>query len=298
VVGQPFEGISGQLRIGTGKALATRGRRSAATPVIVRKGAFADNVPNRDLRVTKAHSFFIDNVLIPAEFLVNHRSILWDDRAQEVTVFHIELERHDVIVANGAPAESYRDDGNRWLFQNGNTGWDNPPKPACAPVLTGGRIVDAAWRRFLDRAGPRRGLPLTDEPDLHVRADGRRVDGQRIGAATRFVLTLPLGDVRIVSRSAVPQELGLARDERELGVALGRIAVRQGSAFRTMAVSDPALTEGFHPYERRSSYRWTNGDAVLPAALFDGFIGHVELVLTQAGTTSYIDDGVAPARVA
>ena len=25
--------------------------------------------------------------------------------------------RHDVLLANGAPAESYRDDGNRWLFQ-------------------------------------------------------------------------------------------------------------------------------------------------------------------------------------
>ena len=28
--------------------------------------------------------FYIDGVLIPVEFLVNHRSILWDDRAQEV----------------------------------------------------------------------------------------------------------------------------------------------------------------------------------------------------------------------
>ena len=39
-------------------------------------------------------------------------------RAQEVTVYHIELETHDVLLANGAPAESYRDNGNRWLFQN------------------------------------------------------------------------------------------------------------------------------------------------------------------------------------
>jgi Hint domain/Right handed beta helix region len=39
--------------IGRGQALATRGRRNAATPVIVRKGAIADNVPLRDLRITK-----------------------------------------------------------------------------------------------------------------------------------------------------------------------------------------------------------------------------------------------------
>jgi len=59
--------------IGIGKVLATRGRRNAATPVIVRKGALADNVPHHDLRVTKGHAFYVDGVLIPVEFLVNHR---------------------------------------------------------------------------------------------------------------------------------------------------------------------------------------------------------------------------------
>jgi hypothetical protein len=33
---------------------------------------------------------------------------------------HIELASHDVLLADGAPAESYRDDGNRWLFRNIN----------------------------------------------------------------------------------------------------------------------------------------------------------------------------------
>jgi hypothetical protein len=37
--------------------------------VIVRKGAIADNVPHRNLRVTKSHGLYIDGVLIPAEFL-------------------------------------------------------------------------------------------------------------------------------------------------------------------------------------------------------------------------------------
>ena len=41
--------------VGIGRALATRGRRGAATPVIVRKGALAANVPHRDLQVTKGH---------------------------------------------------------------------------------------------------------------------------------------------------------------------------------------------------------------------------------------------------
>ena len=52
--------LSGNARpivwIGVGRVLATRGRRTAATPVIVRKGALADNVPHHDLRVTKGHA--------------------------------------------------------------------------------------------------------------------------------------------------------------------------------------------------------------------------------------------------
>ena len=48
--------------LGNGRVLATRGQRSAATPVIVRRGAIADNVPRRDLRVTKGHSLYIDDV--------------------------------------------------------------------------------------------------------------------------------------------------------------------------------------------------------------------------------------------
>ena len=35
-------------------------------------------------------------------------------------------------------------------------------KSACAPLVAGGEIVDAEWRRLLDRAGPRQLPPLTD----------------------------------------------------------------------------------------------------------------------------------------
>ncbi|HVC59311.1 MAG TPA: Hint domain-containing protein [Acetobacteraceae bacterium] len=279
--------------IGKGKVLATRGRRSAATPVILRKGSLGDNVPNRDLRVTKGHAFHIDGVLIPVEFLVNHRSILWDDRAQEVALYHIELEAHDVLLANGAPAESYRDDGNRWLFQNANSGWGEPAKPPCAAVLTGGPVVDAVWRRLLARAPARPRLPLTDDPDLHLLVDGRRVDAsERHGLVHLFRLTARPNDVRIISRAAAPAELGLARDPRVLGVALRRIAVRRDTRFRVLEAADPLLAQGFHDFEQDNAFRWTDGDAVLPATLFEGFAGPVELMLRLGGTTRYMDDGI------
>jgi len=278
--------------IGSGKALATQGRRNAATPVIVCQSALAENVPNRDLRVTKGHSLYIDDVLIPVEFLVNHRSIFWDDNAQEVELYHIELETHDVLVANGAPAESYRDDGNRWLFRNANSGWGLRPQVPCAPVLTGGPVVDAAWRRLLERAGPRPGMPTTDEPDLHLLVDGRRVDAAwRNDVWHVFHLSAPPATVRIISRAGVPQEMGVTRDPRCLGVALQRIMVAHGAQIRTIEAEDALLTDGFHRYEAANNIRWTDGDAAMPAGLFEGFDGPLEIALRLGGRTSYPDEG-------
>jgi len=265
----------------------------------VRKGALADNVPNRDLHVTKGHSFYLDSVLIPVEFLVNNRSILWDDRAQEVELYHVELASHDVLLANGAPAESYRDDGNRWLFRNANSGWDQPPKQPCAPVLTGGPIVDAVWRRLLDRAGPRPGFLLTDNPDLHLLVDGVRVDAtSQLPGPRVFALAGSAADIRIVSCTGVPAELGLACDPRELGVALRRIVVRQGTRFRILEAGDAALAEGFHGYEPDAGLRWTNSEGLVPAGLFEGFDGPMEMVLHVGCTTQYPNFGEVQGQVA
>ena len=278
--------------IGIGQVLATRGRRNAATPVIVRKGALADNVPHRDLRITKGHALFIDGVLIPVEELINHCSILWDDRAQEVAIYHVELETHDVLIADGAPAESYRDDGNRWLFRNANPGWSMPRQEPCAPVVTSGPAVDGVWRRLLERASRRAAIPFTDDADLHLVVDGVRVDAVWDNGTSRtFKLTDNLARVRIVSRSGVPQELGLARDPRALGVAVRRIVVRQAARICVTEADDPSLVEGFYEFEPDSGIRWTNGDAAVPPALLAGLASGVEIELQLGAATRYLDEG-------
>jgi hypothetical protein len=274
--------------IGTGQVLATRGRRNAATPVIIKKGALDDNVPNRDLHVTKGHAILVGDVLIPVEFLVNHRSILWDDLAQEVTLYHIELDTHDVLVADGAPAESYRDDGNRWLFRNANSGWDLPAQEPCAPLLTGGPLVDEVWRWLLDRAGPRPGMPTTEDPDLHLLVDGQRVDAvSRSDNKHVFRLAVRPNSVRIVSRAGAPQELGLARDPRSLGAPIQRIVLRKhGRPPQVLKADDARLADGFHAFEPDKGFRWTSGDASLPMSFFRGISGACFLEIDLAACTA------------
>jgi hypothetical protein len=275
--------------IGEGRVLATSGRRTAATPVIVRKGALADNVPYQDLHLTKGHSLYLDGALIPAEFLVNYRSILWDDRAREVKLYHIELESHDVLLANGVPAESYRDDGNRWLFANANTGWSLPPQTPCAPVLSGGPVVDAIWRRLLARAGGPLKRPTTNDPDLHLLVDGVRIGGERrINGGYLFDLPqVPAAEVRVISRVVVPSEQGSARDPRTLGVALRQIMLWQGPRVRVIEPADPSLRDGFHGFEPHLGVRWTSGAARLPATLFEGLTGPCQLELRVGCTARY-----------
>jgi hypothetical protein len=159
--------------------------------------------------------------------------------------------------------------------------------------------VDQAWRRLLDRAGPRRGVPLTGDADVHLLVDGRRIDaGSASEAVLVFTLPKSFRSVRIASRSVVPVEVGLARDPRELGVALRRVVLRQGTWFRVIDLADPALGSGFHDFEPAARIRWTNGDAELPVSLLNGPAGALELVLHVGGTTQYLDDGKAVTKVA
>ncbi len=56
--------------------------------------------------------------LVPAECLVNGATILREAPGEQVAYFHLELDSHDVLLAEGAPAESYINLDNRNLFAN------------------------------------------------------------------------------------------------------------------------------------------------------------------------------------
>ena len=84
---------------------------------------------------------------------------------------------------------------------------------------------------------------------------------------------------------------------RSLGVALRRVAIRQGSKFMLFDAGDERLTAGFHDYEPTDNLRWTNGHAQLPIDAFARFDKGAEVMLHLGGATQYLDDhkGVAQA---
>jgi hypothetical protein len=77
-------------------------------PVCVVRSALAPNVPHADLYLTQAHALLIDGVLIPVGNLINGKSIKLHMAYEhnELEFFHIKLESHDVIYAEGCPVET------------------------------------------------------------------------------------------------------------------------------------------------------------------------------------------------
>lgn len=136
-----FTGARKRIRwIGSGRTLVTPANAERCAPVVVRRGALGDDVPHRDLYVTRGHSLFVDGYLIPVEELINHRSIAWATDQRWAEYYHIELDDHDVLVADGAPAESYREDENDALFHNAGTRPSAHALPPCAEILHSGTI--------------------------------------------------------------------------------------------------------------------------------------------------------------
>ncbi|MDJ0629414.1 MAG: Hint domain-containing protein [Rhodobacter sp.] len=90
-------------------------------PICIRAGALGEGVPQRDLYVTADHAVELHGVLYNAGALVNGRSIYRVPNMpleKPITYYHIETDAHELLLAEGCPAESYIDYATRDAFDN------------------------------------------------------------------------------------------------------------------------------------------------------------------------------------
>jgi len=260
-------------------------------PVHISAHAFGPDKPARDLYVSPGHAIAVDvgeEVLIPACELVNGATIQQIE-VDEITYWHVELENHDVLLAENLPAESYLDMGNRGFFaESGVVDLVATPDAAgrshadfCRPFHCGDEVVEGVREQLLERARSL-GWTLRRDPlaDLHLLADGIRIDPTAPDGCAHFHVPAGAQEVWLASDAARPIDVGRGADRRRLGVCVFKMSIQDGvSPAREISLEDDALDEGFHPLEQNGDvrWRWTKGSARLPAAVTaaahpDGFV--------------------------
>ncbi|MEQ9257886.1 MAG: Hint domain-containing protein [Roseovarius sp.] len=92
-------------------------RNPKLRPVRIAAGALGEGLPRRELRVSRQHRMLVSSrvaermfgareVLIPAIRLVGLPGVEIDETACGMTYVHLVFDRHEVILAEGAPSES------------------------------------------------------------------------------------------------------------------------------------------------------------------------------------------------
>ena len=248
-------------------------------PYRVKAGAFGAGLPYRDLYLSPAHALCVDDLLIPVRAL-RHGDLVTQVEVEEVTYWHVELNSHDILLANGLPAESYLDIDNRASFDNA----DGPrllhpdfeplsTADYCRPYVESGPALTRVRAKLF---GADQALP-DQTGGLHLVADGTVLLPHISGGAATFVV--PALTVELCLRSPSFRNLG---DARDLGIAISALAIDTGVARRDIALDHPALFAGVHDVEGSGDgrWRWTDGNAHLAASLWADATGAFLLRVT------------------
>lgn len=124
-------------------------------PVRIRAGALGAGLPVRDLLVSADHALLLDGLLVHAGALVNGVSIVREPNVPDIfTWWHIELDGHALILAEGVAAETFLDAEVARAFDN----WAERPARAATPLaiprVTASRLLPASLRARLAAALP------------------------------------------------------------------------------------------------------------------------------------------------
>lgn len=271
-----------------------------AFPILIKKDAIADNVPHADLVVSPGHHLEFNGALVPAMMLVNGQTIVQQFDRRSFEYFHVELEQFDIILAEGVPAESYVDMGNRSMFQNADEVAMNPdfgpsegrPNIEGIVIAREGAVVEAIRKQLLARAELLTGAQRTTDAALCVEVNGRIIQATPEfvkEGVYRFELPENAGDVRIVSRSSLVRDVThlARRDIRRVGVGLSAIAFTDSNGRHDIDLMDSRISGMNQPQDvKGTAMRWTTGSAVIPAGVIQS-AGKATLELTVLRTYTY-----------
>lgn len=229
-------------------------------PVRFEAGAITDGVPARALFVSPGHGMFVEGILVPAWRLINGVTITQEKHFRVIEYFHVELDEHDILLAENCPAESFHGEEHRGQFHNAAEfhalyrdavpGWEVTPRvedgfalDAIRHHLAGRAGIEkklpalGALRGFVDLAGPEivAGWAQDDaDPEqavcLDVLADGRRI--------ARVLANRYRADLRAAGCGSGCHGFEIMLPE---GVA-GQIEVRRTADATLLALTEAAIT--------------------------------------------------------
>ena len=267
-------------------------RGSPGLPIRIAADAFGHARPSQDLYLSTGHAICVDllgEVFIPVGYLVNGGTIA-EVEVDTIGYWHVELDSHDILIANNLPAESYLAMANRGAFEELRgrlpatmEGRERTHADFCRPVVTEGPVLDFVRQRLLARA-EEIGWTSSRDADLHLVVDGDIVRPSLEGSVATFDFPASARDVRLVSNTFSPKLFNLKSDDpRMLGVMLCGLALGD----RELSLEDERLRDGVHQLENHGGglRRWTNGELVLDSRLWDGLSGQVALRVTYDPTT-------------
>jgi len=266
-------------------------RGGPGLPIRIAADAFGPARPSQDLYLSAGHSVCVDllgEVLIPVGHLLNGGTVAEID-TDTISYWHVELDSHDILMANNLPAESYLAMANRGAFEELRgllpamvEGRERTHADFCRPVVTEGPVLDFVRQRLVARA-EEMGWRRTSKADLRLVADGDVIRPRVQGNLAMFDFPATAKDVRLMSNVFSPAQLG-SRDRRKLGVMLC-----DGLAFadRQISLGDERLCDGLHEPENHGAgpRRWTDGDLVLDPRFWEGRTGWVSLTVNYDATT-------------
>ena len=91
---------------------------SKSRPICIKKNALGENMPFKDLYVSPGHGLLLDGHMVRANNLINGKTIYQDNECRDVEYYHVELDSHSAVFANGILSESYLAVNNRHVFEN------------------------------------------------------------------------------------------------------------------------------------------------------------------------------------